>query len=146
MGDIFAKVVTLIVAAETFATGVMATGLIDSLIGSVAANGMGSFAMAVALVLLIGFTAVLTGSGNAALFSFSNMIPGIAQPLGVSTVSLMLPSQLAAGLFRSVSPVAGVIIAVSSAANASPFAVVKRTSVPMLGGVLAMLLVHWILH
>ena len=144
MGDIFAKVVTLIVAAETFATGVMATGLIDSLIGMVHANGLGSIAMVLALVLLIGFTAVLTGSGNAALFSFSNMIPGIAQPMGLTTVSLILPAQLAAGLFRSMSPVAGVIIAVSSAANASPFAIVKRTSVPMLGGVLAMVLTHWV--
>jgi DcuC family C4-dicarboxylate transporter len=145
MGDIFAKVVTLIVAAETFATGVMATGLIDSLIGAVETTGLGSFAMVLALVLLIGFTAVLTGSGNAALFSFSNMIPGIAQPMGLSTVTLILPAQLAAGLFRSISPVAGVIIAVSSAANASPFAIIKRTSVPMLGGVLAMVIAHWLL-
>lgn len=146
MGDIFAKVVTLIVAAETFATGVMATGLIDSLIHLVESTGMGGSAMVVALVLLIGFTAVLTGSGNAALFSFANMIPGIAQPMGLSTVSMMLPSQLAAGLFRSMSPVAGVIIAVSSAANVSPFMIVKRTSIPMLGGVVVMVLVHSLLH
>ena len=144
MGDMLAKVVTLIVAAETFATGVMATGLIDALIGSVQSTGLGGMAMVLALVSLIGFTAILTGSGNAALFSFSSMIPGIAQPMGLSTVSLILPAQLAAGLFRSMSPVAGVIIAVSGAANSTPFAIVKRTSVPMLGGVLAMVLSHWL--
>ena len=142
MGDIFAKVVTLIVAAETFATGVKATGLIETLIHLVETNGMGSHVMILALVGLIGFTAVLTGSGNAALFSFANMIPGIAGPMGLSTVTMMLPSQLAAGLFRSMSPVAGVIIAVSSAAGANPFTIVKRTSVPMLGGVIAMLITH----
>lgn len=142
MGDIFARVVTLIVAAETFAIGVKSTGLIESLIEAVQNAGMGHGVMVVALVFLIGFTAVLTGSGNAALFSFANMIPGIARPLGSSTISLMLPSQLAAGLFRSVSPVAGVIIAVASAANVSPFAIIKRTSVPMLGGVVVMLLAH----
>lgn len=146
MGDIFAKVVTLIVAAETFATGVLATGLIDTLIHLVETNGMGSHVMMVALVVLIGFTAVLTGSGNAALFSFANMIPGIAGPMGLSTVHLMLPSQLAAGLFRSMSPVAGVIIAVSSVAGVSPFTIVKRTSVPMLGGVITMLIAHILLH
>jgi DcuC family C4-dicarboxylate transporter len=141
MGDILAKVVTLIVAAETFATGVKATGLIDSMIQLVQGAGMGSTAMVIALVFLIGFTSIVTGSGNAALFSFANMIPGIAKPMGVSTVALMLPSQLAAGLFRSMSPVAGVIIAVASSANVSPFAIVKRTSVPMIGGVLVMLLI-----
>jgi len=146
MGDIFAKVVTLIVAAETFATGVMATGLIDSLIHLVESNGMGSLAMTLALVALIGFTAILTGSGNAALFSFAKMIPGIARPMDLNTVLLMLPSQLAAGLFRSMSPVAGVIIAVSSAANVSPFTIVKRTSVPMLGGIIIMMLTHALIH
>lgn len=146
MGDIFAKVVTLIVAAEIFATGVMSTGLITSLIGLVESSGMGNIVMVLALVGLIGFTAVLTGSGNAALFSFANMIPGIAQPMGLSTVTMMLPSQLAAGLFRSMSPVAGVIIAVSSIAGVSPFAIVKRTSIPMLGGVVAMIITHALIH
>ncbi|HKJ89926.1 MAG TPA: C4-dicarboxylate transporter DcuC, partial [Oceanipulchritudo sp.] len=146
MGDIFAKVVTLIVAAETFATGVKATGLIESLIHVVETSGTGSVAMLLAVVLLIGFTAILTGSGNAALFSFANMIPGIAGPMGLSTVWLMLPSQLAAGIFRSMSPVAGVIIAVASTANVSPFAIVKRTSVPMVGGAITMLIAHWLFN
>lgn len=101
--------------------------------------------MMIALVLLIGFTAVLTGSGNAALFSFANIIPGIAQPLGLAHVALILPSQLAAGLFRSISPVAGVIIAVSNTAGVSPFSIVKRTSVPMIGGILVMLVLHGML-
>jgi DcuC family C4-dicarboxylate transporter len=146
MGDIFAKVVTLIVAAETFAIGVKATGLIETLIHQVESNSLGSGVMVLALVALIGFTAVLTGSGNAALFSFANMIPGIAGPMGLSTVYLMLPSQLAAGLFRSMSPVAGVIIAVSNAAGVSPFAIIKRTAVPMLGGVVAMLIAHALIY
>lgn len=142
MGDIFAKVVTLIIAAETFAMGVQATGLIDGMIQSVEGMGLGSHVMLVLLVLLIGFTATLTGSGNAALFSFSHMIPGIAAPMGVSTLFMMLPTQLAAGLFRSMSPVAGVIIAVSSAANVSPFAIIRRTSVPMIGGAIVMMIAH----
>ncbi|MEZ5278069.1 MAG: C4-dicarboxylate transporter DcuC [Opitutaceae bacterium] len=141
MGDIFAKVVTLIVAAETFATGVKATGLIGDLLGLVESGGHGGLVMMIALVLLVGCIALLTGSGNAALFSFAGIIPAAATPMGLSAVALMLPSQLAAGLFRSMSPVAGVIIAVSSAANVSPFRIVRRTAVPMLGGVVVMVLV-----
>ncbi|EDY85187.1 transporter, DcuC family [Verrucomicrobiia bacterium DG1235] len=143
MGEIFSKVVSLVIAAEVFAIGVKASGLIDILIDNVESTGMGGIAMTIALVLIIGFIALLTGSGNASLFSFANMIPGIAKPMGLSSLSMILPSQLAAGLFRSFSPVAGVIIAVSNAADTTPLAIAKRTSVPMIGGVLVMLLAHW---
>lgn len=142
MGDIFAKVVTLIVAAEIFATGVQATGLIEMLLGLVEQTGSGVTAMTIALVVLIGMTTLLTGSGNAALFSFSNIIPSVAKPMGVETIVMMLPSQLVSGLFRSMSPVSGVIIAVASVANVSPFAIVRRTAVPMLGGVVATLIAN----
>ena len=139
MGDIFSTVVTLIVAAEIFAQGVKATGLIDSLIAAVEGAGFGGGVMTLVLVLLLGMAALLTGSGNAALFSFAGMIPGIAGRMNLGLVSLILPAQLAGGLFRSMSPVAGVIIAVAGAARVTPFDIVKRTSVPMAGGVIATL-------
>jgi DcuC family C4-dicarboxylate transporter len=140
MGEIFSTVVTLIVAAEVFAMGVKATGLIGSLVAAVEGNALGGGVMALALVFLLGTTALLTGSGNAALFSFAGMIPGIAGRINVSLESLMLPSQLAGGLFRSMSPVAGVIIAVAGTAGVTPFDIIKRTSVPMIGGVMATLI------
>lgn len=139
MGEIFSSVVTLIVAAEVFAMGIKATGLIGSLVAVVESNGLGNSAMVVTMVLLLGVAALLTGSGNAALFSFSGMMPAIAGRMNAPIVSLILPSQFAGGLFRSFSPVAGVIIAVAGAANVSPFAIVKRTAVPMIGGVIATL-------
>lgn len=145
MGEIFSSVVTLIVAAEIFARGVQATGLVDSLIGAVEGAGLGGGVMTLVLVLLLGAAALLTGSGNAALFSFAGIIPGIAARMNMSLVSLILPAQLAGGLFRSVSPVAGVIIAVAGAAKVTPFDIVKRTSVPMIGGVIATLLASYLL-
>jgi DcuC family C4-dicarboxylate transporter len=145
MGDMFSSVVTLIVAAEIFATGVKATGLIGSLVGLVEGNALGGGVMAIVLVLLLGATALLTGSGNAALFSFAGMIPGIASRVNAPVISLILPAQLAGGLFRSVSPVAGVIIAVAGTAGVTPFAIIKRTSVPMLGGVVATLIASQLL-
>lgn len=145
MGEIFSTVVTLIVAAEVFAAGVKATGLISSLVAMVEGNGLGSGVMAITLVLILGAAALLTGSGNAALFSFAGMIPGIANRMNVSVETLMLPSQFAGGMFRSFSPVAGVIIAVAGAAKVSPFAIIKRTSVPMIGGVVATLVANYLL-
>ncbi len=137
MGEVFSSVVTLIVAAEVFAMGVKATGLIAALVAVVEGNALGGGVMAITLVFLLGIAALLTGSGNAALFSFSGMMPGIAARMNTSIVSLLLPAQFAGGLFRSFSPVAGVIIAVAGAANVTPFEIVRRTSVPMLGGVVA---------
>ena len=139
MGEIFSSVVTLIVAAEVFAMGIKATGLIGSLVAMVEGNALGSSVMILTMVLLLGVAAMLTGSGNAALFSFSGMMPAIAGRMNTPIVSLILPSQFAGGLFRSISPVAGVIIAVAGAAKVTPFAIVKRTSVPMIGGVIATL-------
>jgi len=137
MGEVFASIVTLIVAAEVFALGVKATGLIAALVALVEGNALGSGVMVVALVFLLGVAALLTGSGNAALFSFSGMMPGIASRMDTPIVSLLLPAQFAGGLFRSFSPVAGVIIAVAGAANVTPFDIVRRTWLPMLGGVVA---------
>ncbi|MGL4978942.1 MAG: C4-dicarboxylate transporter DcuC, partial [Plesiomonas sp.] len=44
-----------------------------------------------------------------------------------------LPMQLAAGIGRTISPITGVIVAVAGAAGVSPFDLVKRTAIPMLG-------------
>lgn len=146
MGDMFSSVVTLIVAAEIFASGVKAVGLIGALVSLVEGNALGGGVMAVVLVLLLGATALLTGSGNAALFSFAGMIPGIAARVNAPLVSLILPAQLAGGLFRSISPVAGVIIAVAGTAGVTPFDIIKRTSVPMIGGAVATLVAsHFLL-
>lgn len=145
MGSIFAKVVTLIICAEVFASGIKASGIIDGLLGFYASGETHPLWLVLGIVALIGFTATLSGSGNAALFSFANLIPGMSRMAEVSTVSLILPAQLAAGLFRTISPVAGVIIAVAHAADTTPLEIVRRTSVPMLGGVVALLLTHALL-
>jgi DcuC family C4-dicarboxylate transporter len=142
MGTIFAKVVTLIICAEVFATGLKASGIIDGLFDLYSSGETHTSLLVLGMVALIGFTATLSGSGNAALFSFANLVPGLAQMAGIPTVALILPAQLAAGLFRSISPVAGVIIAVANAADTTPLEIVRRTSIPILGGVVAMLLAN----
>lgn len=46
---------------------------------------------------------------------------------------------------RSISPVAGVIIAVSKAGECSPFMIVRRTLIPAAGGMITMLVLNGIL-
>ncbi|MDW3203661.1 anaerobic C4-dicarboxylate transporter DcuC, partial [Vibrio sp. 1865] len=51
-----------------------------------------------------------------------------------------IPMLQASNLGRTISPVSGVIVATSGMANISPFEVVKRTSVPVLAGLLTVII------
>jgi DcuC family C4-dicarboxylate transporter len=57
---------------------------------------------------------------------------------------MILPMQLMAGMGRAISPVAGVIIAVSKSGECSPFKIVQRTVIPGIGGMIAMLILNFI--
>lgn len=140
MGAIFASVVSLIIAAQTFVAGLKAMGFIDLLLSTSEHLGFGYLAITIVLIAIIGLTAILSGSGNAAFFSFSSLAPGVAAQAGVSTAVIAMPMQLAAGLFRSFSPVSGVIIACAGVAEVSPMDLVKRTALPMLGGIVTLII------
>ncbi|MDR1935435.1 MAG: C4-dicarboxylate transporter DcuC [Candidatus Accumulibacter sp.] len=144
MGKMFTSVVSLLVCADVFAQGFQATGAMTFIIGSVQGAGFGFSAMTVVMTLLVGVTAAITGSGVAAFFAFSKLAPDIAVSFGASAVSMILPMQLMAGMGRAISPVAGVIIAVSKSGECSPFKIVQRTLIPGIGGMVAMLVLNFI--
>jgi DcuC family C4-dicarboxylate transporter len=144
MGKMFTSVVSLLVCADVFAQGFQATGAMTFIIGSVQGAGLGVATMTVVMTLLVGITAAITGSGVAAFFAFSRLAPDIAASFGASAVSMILPMQLMAGMGRAISPVAGVIIAVSRSGGCSPFKIVQRTIIPGIGGMLAMLILNFI--
>ncbi|KFK97477.1 MULTISPECIES: C4-dicarboxylate transporter DcuC [unclassified Serratia (in: enterobacteria)] len=146
MGSMFTSIVSLLVCADVFAQGLQIIGAVDFIIQTVQAAGFGFGNMTVVMALLVCVTAALTGSGVAAFFSFSGLAPGIAAKFGESAVSMILPMQLMAGMGRSISPVAGVIIAVSKAGECSPFMIVRRTLIPAAGGMIAMLVLNGILN
>ena len=144
MGSMFTSIVSLLVCADIYAQGMQKIGAVDFLLETVQNAGFGFASMTVVMTLLVGVTAVLTGSGVAAFFSFSGMAPSIATKFGESAVHMILPMQLMAGMGRSISPVAGIIIAVSKAGKCTPFMIVRRTLIPALGGILTMLLVNFL--
>lgn len=146
VGATFASVVSLLVCADVFAQGLQAVGAVGFMIDSVRDAGFGVNVMAVIMTLMVGVTAMITGSGVAAFFAFSGLAPTIATKFGVSAVTMVLPMQLMAGMGRAISPVAGVIIAVSKAGQCSPFEIVKRTIIPSLGGIATMLLLNYLLN
>lgn len=137
MGDVFASVVSLIIAAQIFVIGLETIGFIDGLMHLSDHLGLNSSMMIILLVSIIGIVTLLSGSGNAAFFSLSGLAPAAATNLGISTATLAMPMQLSAGIFRSFSPVSGVVLACAGVANISPIELVKRTAIPMIGGLAA---------
>ena len=145
MGSMFTSIVSLLVCADIYAQGLQKIGAVDYLLQSVQNAGLGFTSMTLVMTILVGITAVLTGSGVAAFFSFSGLAPSIAAKFGESAVNMILPMQLMAGMGRSISPVAGIIIAVSKAGECSPFMIVRRTLLPALAGIAAMFVACFIL-
>ncbi|WP_337996785.1 C4-dicarboxylate transporter DcuC [Oleispirillum naphthae] len=138
MGTMFATIVSLIIAAEMFAAGLKTTGLISLLIDSARTAGFGMSGMTMVLTAIVGAVTLLTGSGVGAYSSFATLAPTVASGLGGSIEALVTPMQFGSGMFRAMSPVAGVIIAVAGAAGISPIAVVRRTMLPMGVGIVVM--------
>lgn len=136
MGKQFATVVTFIVAGQTFAEGLKAIGAIDIIIHSAETAGFGPIAMTIVMVVIIMVTSILMGSGNAAFFSFANLVPEIAGRMGIAPVMMLLPMQFVSGMSRNISPIAPNVVAIAGVANVSPFTLAKRTAVPMLGGII----------
>lgn len=74
------------------------------------------------------FRGVLTDSGVGAYSSFAALAPDVAS-----------------GMLRAMSPLAGVIIAVTGAAGVSPMVIVRRTWIPMILGLVTTIVVNQIL-
>ncbi|MEY2923518.1 MAG: C4-dicarboxylate transporter DcuC [Bacteroidota bacterium] len=145
MGNIFKTVVTLIIAADIFAQGLISLGFIDNLVFISQSVGLGAVGMGVVLTFIIFLASMLMGSGNAAFFAFAPLVPNIAAKFGVKSASIILPMNLAASMGRTVSPVAGVLIAIAEIAGVTSLDIVKRNIIPFSIAFLVMLLYHFTL-
>lgn len=144
MGGMFASIVALIICAEFFANGLKVTGLIDAIIHHAQNFGFGLNGMTVVLTGVVGIVSFLTGSGVGAFSSFAALAPDVANGLGGSAAAFVNPMQLSCGLMRSISPVAGAIIAVAGAAGVTPVAIVRRTFIPMMAGLISVLFFNYL--
>jgi len=146
VGSAFASIVSLLVCADIFTQGLKALGTVGHMINLASHAEFGFHAMSLVMTMMVCATAIMTGSGVAGFFSFAGLVPEIATRFGVSAVTMVLPMQLVAGMGRSISPVASVIIAVSKKGECSPFEVVRRTLIPAIGGVITMLVSNYLLN
>lgn len=108
-------------------------GGISTLISMAASmESAGVWVMLLIMLTIMVVATVVTGSGNAAFFAFSPLLPEAAASVGINAAILAVPAQLSAGIARTMCPIAGVIIAVSGIAGLSPFELVRRTAPVMI--------------
>ena len=136
MGEAFATVVTLLIAAGVFSQGLVASGIIDNLLDLANNLGFGPFMMMLFFVLITLVASIIMGSGNAPFYAFVELIPAIAAKAGINPAFLVLPMQQASNAGRGMSPVAGVIVATAGMAQVSPMDLVKRTVPPLIFGLM----------
>ncbi|NVK03747.1 MAG: C4-dicarboxylate transporter DcuC [Flavobacteriia bacterium] len=144
MGNIFKTVVTLIIAADIFSQGLISLGFIDGLVYASQNIGFESVGVGIVMTVMIFLASMLMGSGNAAFFAFAPLVPRIAANFGVKASMMILPMNLAASMGRTVSPVAGVLIATAEIAKVDTISIVKRNLIPFTLGLVVMLIYHFI--
>lgn len=131
MGHLFATVVTLIVAGETFAYGLTKIGAIDMIIKGAQGSGFGAIGVTLIMTLIVAIAAVIMGSGNAPFYSFGALVPDIAKGLSMMPAVMITPMQMASSIARSAAPITAAVVAVAGVADVSPVDLVKRTAIPM---------------
>lgn len=136
MGMQMANVVTLIVAGQVFAQGLMSMGVINTLIKSSQSAGFSPMLMMIVMVAIIAVSSIVMGSGNAPFFAFAALTPAVAQASNIAPVLFLLPMHFAASIARTCSPITAVIVVSAGMANISPFDLVKRTAIPMAGAMI----------
>lgn len=145
MGSGLAMVVSLLVAASLLVDGLNALGIVDMITNSVQnLHGAGTILMLAfsGVTFLIG---LISGGGLSVFYASVGMIPDLAAAVGVGGPMIALPMQMIANLVRSISPVAACIIVVCSITGTNPMQIVKRTSVPVLVGVISVLVLSVVL-
>lgn len=145
MGNSFAGVVSILIGAAVFARAIELLGGITIISNGLAAIKSASLITIILMSLITFFAGILLGSGIASWYAFGPLVPNVAAQLGLPIVTIALPMQLAAGIGRCMSPVAGVIIAVAGMAELEITDLVKRCTIPSVVFFACNILVSYIL-
>jgi DcuC family C4-dicarboxylate transporter len=127
MGDGMTDIVGLIAAAAIFTFGMNAIGLTDALITIMKSSEHIAKIASAAGPFIFG---AVSGSGNAAALAFNAAITPNAEQFGLGTIELGSMAQIAAGLGRTMSPVAGSAIICAKIAGVNPIELAKRNAIP----------------
>ncbi|MDQ0360373.1 C4-dicarboxylate transporter DcuC [Breznakia pachnodae] len=136
MGQGFSQVVLLVVGGVLVTTAIQNLGVIDSLMSMV--ENTSAAGIVTSLIFSGGTTifGVLAGGGLSMFYATIELLPDIAARAGIDGILIALPMQMIANLARTISPVAAVMMIVSSSVGVSPMKLLKRTSVPTIVGII----------
>lgn len=99
-------------------------------------------------LILVGLTLIIvlvSGSGTALFYALVPLMMPLATAAGISAFAVTIPMALAGNIIRAVSPVAAVVMIVAGTVKINPLELVKRTSIPMISGVVFMFILSMIL-
>ncbi|WP_386694596.1 C4-dicarboxylate transporter DcuC [Lonepinella sp. MS14435] len=129
MGNSYANVLGIIIAASVFVSGLKATAAVDSAIEFLKhSNEFVRWGATIGPFLM----GVVTGSGDAAAIAFNTAVTSHAVELGYTHVNLGMAAAIAGAIGRTASPIAGVTIVCAGLAMVSPVEMVKRTAPGMI--------------
>lgn len=130
------EVVVLLVAANVFVAGLTSIGLIEQLQKTMETTNLPGITLPLIMLLLSALIVILSGSGTSLVFAMAPLLVSLSTAAKIPPEAISIPLQLSGNLFRSMSPVAAVIIIVAKNTDVLPMQVVKRTIVPVLTGVI----------
>ncbi|QLB14989.1 C4-dicarboxylate ABC transporter [Mannheimia granulomatis] len=129
MGNAYANVLGIIIAAGVFVAGLKATGAIDAAIEFLKhSNEFVRWGSTIGPFLM----GVVTGSGDAAAIAFNTAVTPHAAELGYTHVNLGMAAAIAGAIGRTASPIAGVVIVCAGIAGVNPVEMIKRTAPGMI--------------
>lgn len=125
MGNSYANIIGIIIAASVFVAGLKALGVIDLIITWLK-NEQDFVRFGGTIIPFL--MASVTGSGDAAAMAFNKAVTIHASELGFDEAKLGAAVAMSAVLGRYLSPILGACIIVSAIAGVSPLEIVKRTT------------------
>src|SRR5699024_10875912 len=96
------------------------------------------FVLPLILVLILIVIVLISGSGTALFYSMVQLVVPLAELAGLNPIAVAVAMGLAGNLVRAVSPVSAVVMIVDGSTKLEPLEIVKRTSIPMIAGLLVM--------
>lgn len=130
MGNAYANVIGIIIAAGVFVGGMNAIGLVDALIEILinAPSNIVKFAATFGPFIL----SVIVGSGDAATIAFNEAVTPQAAQFGLEMINMGSLANLAGALGRTMSPLAGAAIICAGLAKVNPMELAKRLAPGMI--------------
>lgn len=129
MGDAYASVMGIIIAAGVFVAGMNAAGLVSALIAALKeADAFAKYAAAYGPF----FLAIITGSGDAATLAFNGSVTPHAEQFGMTIAQMGSLATLGGCLGRTMSPLAGAAIVCAGLAGINPLEIAKRNAPGMI--------------